>query len=351
MIKIDFTQERINALYYERYHHPHPKVQNKMEAIYLKSQGTTHKDICRLCQISKTTLAVYLKQYQEGGIDHLKKLGYKGQPSELQEHATTLEEYFRKHPPRTVAEAQAIIEKLTGIKRSPTQVRAFMKQLGLSCRKVGQIPAKATTPEKIKEQEEFKEQELEPRLEEARQGERVVFFTDAAHFVYGAFLGFLWCFVRLFLPTPSGRKRFNVLGALNAVTKEIITITNETYINAESVCQLLLKISGLGIKVPITIVLDNAKYQKCQLVQDYAAALNIELLYLPSYSPNLNLIERFWRFVKGDCLYSKYYEEYSAFRAAIENCITTAHTDHKEKLESLLTWNFQTFEKVQFLAV
>jgi len=351
MIKINFTQEGINALGYERYHHPHPKVQKKMEAIYLKSQGVKHKEICRLCQISRTTLAVYLKQYQEGGIDRLKELGYKGHPSELREHASSLEEYFKNHPTRTVAEAQAAIEKLTGIKRSPTQVRAFMKQLGLSCRKVGQIPAKATTPDKIKEQEEFREQKLEPRLEEAKEGKRVVFFGDAAHFVHGAFLGFLWCFVRLFLPTPSGRKRFNVLGALNAVTKEIITITNETYINAESVCQLLLKISRLGINVPITIVLDNAKYQKCQLVQNYAAALNIELLYLPSYSPNLNLIERFWRFVKGDCLYSKYYEKYPEFKTAIENCIATAHTDHREELESLLTWNFQTFKNVQFLAV
>ena len=111
----------------------------------------------------------------------------------------------------------------------------------------------------------------------------------------------------------------------------------------------MLKISHLGIIVPITLVLDNAKYQKCQLVQNYAAALNIELLYLPSYSPNLNLIERFWRFVKKNCLYSKYYEKYSAFKAAIENCIATAHTDHKEELDSLLTWNFQTFENVHFL--
>jgi len=351
MIKINFTQERINALDYERYHHPHPKVQKKMEAIYLKSQGVKHKDICRLCQISKTTLAVYLNQYQQEGIERLKQLGYKGQPSELREHISTLEGYFREHPPRTVAEGQAIIEKLTGIHRSPTQVRAFMKRLGLSCRKVGQIPAKATTQDKIKEQEEFKEQELEPRLEEAKEGKRVVFFVDAAHFVHGAFLGFLWCFVRLFIPTPSGRKRFNVLGALNAVTKEIITITNETYINSQSICQLLLKISQLGINVPITLVLDNARYQKCQLVKDYAAALNIELLYIPSYSPNLNLIERFWRFVKKDCLYSKYYEKYSSFKAAIENCINTAHTDHREKLDSLLTWNFQTFKKVQLLAV
>ncbi len=351
MTIIDFTQEEINALEYERYHHPHPKVQKKMEAIYLKSQGLKHNEINRLCRLSRTTFITYLRQYQQGGIDSLKELGYKGQPSELLKHASTLEEYFKEHLPTKASEAQSVIEKLTGIKRSPTQVRTFLKRLGLRCRKVGQIPGKAANPDKIKEQEEFREQKLEPRLEEAKEGKRVVFFVDAAHFVHGAFLGVVWCFVRLFLPTPSGRKRFNVLGAINAVTKEIITITNETYINAESVCQLLLKISELVITVPITIVLDNAKYQKCLLVQNFAAMLNIELLYLPSYSPNLNLIERLWRFVKSNCLYSKYYEQYSAFRTAIENCIATAHTDHREELESLLSWNFQTFENVQFLTV
>ncbi len=70
-----------------------------------------------------------------------------------------------------------------------------------------------------------------------------MFFVDAAHFVIGAFLGFMWCFERVFIKSPSGRKRFNVLDALNAITHEVITVTNETYINAESVCQLLRKFS------------------------------------------------------------------------------------------------------------
>ncbi len=144
---------------------------------------------------------------------------------------------------------------------------------------------------------------------------------------------------------------FNVLGALNAVTKEIIMVTNETYINAESVCKLMAKIAQLGITVPITLVLDNARYQKCALVQNYADALNIELLYLPSYSPHLNLIERFWKFVKKECLYSKYYTEFTQFKQAIDNCIRNAHTENMDKLESLLSWNFQSFKNVKISAV
>lgn len=352
MITIEFTQEEIEALEYERYRHPDPKVQKRMEVLYLKSQGLKHKEICRLCRISKTTLVTCLEKYRDGGIECLKVFNYKGPTSELDQHGPMLEAYFKKHPPRTVAEAQKAIKDLTGIERSPTQIRAFMKRLGMKYQKVGYVPGgKAATPEKQAEQETFKTQELEPRLEEAKAGKRVVLFMDAAHFVHGAFLAAVWCFTRLFIPSPSGRKRFNVLGAVNAVTKEILTFTNETYINAESVCQLLVQIAQRYGQVPITIVVDNARYQKCKLVWAYANVLNIELLYLPSYSPHLNLIERLWRFVKKECLYAKYYENFADFKRAIEMCIETANTEHKDKLETLLSWNFQSFEKVQISTV
>jgi transposase len=91
----------------------------------------SHKEICHICRISKTTLTTYLKQYLDSGMEGLKTLGYKGQPSALLEHKHTLEAYFKEHLPRTTAEAQDIIEQLTGIKRSPTQVRVFLKRIGM----------------------------------------------------------------------------------------------------------------------------------------------------------------------------------------------------------------------------
>ena len=169
--------------------------------------------------------------------------------------------------------------------------------------------------------------------------------------MHGAFLGFLWCFTRVFLPSPSGRRRFNVLGAVDAVTKEIVTVMNETSVTAETICLLLIELAKRAEGVALTVVLDNARYQKCALVQEYAALLGIELLYLPSYSPHLNLIERLWRFVRKECLYSRYYESFTDFKAAIEQCLQTAHQDHREELETLLAWKFQSFEKVQILAV
>jgi hypothetical protein len=76
-------------------------------------------------------------------------------------------------------------------------------------------------------------------LEQAKEGTRRVYFVDAAHFVQSAFLGCLWCFTRLFIRSASGRHRFNVLGALCAVSHQLTTVCNVGYINSESVCELL----------------------------------------------------------------------------------------------------------------
>jgi len=207
------------------------------------------------------------------------------------------------------------------------------------------LPAKAD-PEK---QQEFLEQEIQPRLAEAQAGKRVVLFVDAAHFVLAPFLGFLWSVMRVFIQAPCGRQRFNVLGALNAVTHELITLTNEAYITAESVCELLEKIANHYTGKVISLFLDNARYQRCALVMEKAKSLKIELCFLPAYSPNLNLIERMWKFVKKKCLYSKYYEKFPAFKAAISKCLEETMTTHKSDLNSLLTLRFQLFQKTQFV--
>lgn len=207
------------------------------------------------------------------------------------------------------------------------------------------IPAKADP----QQQAQFQQEQLAPRLKEARAGQRTVFFMDAAHFVLAPFLGYVWSVVRLFIQAPSGRQRFNVLGALNAITHEIITITNQTYITSVQVCELLTQLAIRGLGVPMTVVLDHAKYQRCQLVQEHAARLGIERLFLPPYSPNLTLIERLWKWVKKQCLYSKYYAEFEAFKQAINHSLATASVKHQDELHSLLTLNFQSFDKSQIV--
>ena len=311
-----------------------------MEALLLKSAGVAHPEIKQICGISSHTLRRYLRQYTSGGVEQLKRVKCKGSQSALWEHKTTIEGEFMKRPPATSLEAMATIERLTQIRRSPSQVREFMKRSGMKFRKVASLPAKVD----VKAQADFKDNELMPRLKEAKASMRAVFFVDAAHFVLAPFLGMLWSFTRVFIRAPCGRQRFNVLGALNAVSHELITVTNTGYINSQSVCELLSKIAALGLKMPITLVMDNARYQRCALVQQWAKTLNIEILFLPAYSPNLNLIERLWKFVKKECLYSKYYKDFTLFKTAIETCLQGTATVHKQKLDSLLTLNFQTFE-------
>jgi transposase len=162
------------------------------------------------------------------------------------------------------------------------------------------------------------------------------------------FIGYLWCIAKIWLGSPTGRQRFNVLGALNAVTHEVITICNSTFINAWSVIDLLWKLRKryLQTGIPITLVLDNAGYQNCAIVRGTAALMGIELMYLPPYSPNLNLIERLWKFVKKKALRSVEYASFDDFCSGVQSCVEKAHVNYREELNSLLTWNFQVLPDI-----
>jgi len=345
MIEMQFTEKEKNILYFQRYNHPNPRVRRKIDVVWLKSNGLPHKEIAKLVRVTENTVRNYLHQYLEGGIDRLCEVRYHQPQSELDKHEDLLTDHFVENPPATANEARTMIIEKTGITRSLTQVRQFMKRIGMRHLKTKILPAKA---DPVK-QESFKNNELEPVLAEARAGQRTVFFVDAAHFVFGAFVSRVWCFICCWIKAPAGRKRFNVLGALNAITHEVITVTNTTYINSESVCQLLRCLAEQVSGVPITLVLDNARYQRCALVQSVAKALNIDLLFLPAYSPNLNLIERLWKFVKKQCLYSKYYSDFESFTTAINTCLANTQTTHREALKSLLRLNFQSFSNIKNL--
>jgi transposase len=350
---ISFTDEDRRSLAHDRFHYPDPRVQRKMEVLWLKSHGLGHDDIATYADVSRRTVQRYLNEYREGGLDRLRRCPWHQPQSTLVEHQESLAGYFSKHPVRSAKQARAVIEQQTGVRRGLSQVRHFLKEsLGLRWRKTGAIPIppKKTIQEHAHEQAAFLKEKLEPRLEQARQSLRQVYFVDAAHFVFAPFLGCLWCAARLFVRAASGRKRYNVLGALDAVTHRLIRVTNQGYINAESVCELLRSVASAAMGLPITLVLDNARYQKCAMVQGLAESLGIELLYLPSYSPNLNLIERLWRFVRKESLDSIYYKDFGQFMAAIDECLDGLHTVHKGEMKTLLTHKFQTFEDVPLLA-
>jgi transposase len=211
------------------------------------------------------------------------------------------------------------------------------------------LPPKSTIEEHVAKQAQFKETKLDPVLAEAKAGQREVFFVDAAHFVRGSYLCCVWCWVRMMIRGASGRQRYNVLGAWNAVTRQLIRVSNVTRVSADTMIELLVKIAALK-KRATTLVLDNARYQHCAKVEAEAQRLGIELLFLTSYSPNLNLIERLWKFTKKKVLRGKTYKDFNAFQAAIDDCLEKTATVYKEQLKTLMTLKFQTFDKASFLA-
>jgi len=156
----------------------------------------------------------------------------------------------------------------------------------------------------------------------------------------------IWCRFRIFLKTSAGRNRINVLGALHATSKQVITNINTTYINAQTIIDFMIQIKSLYVDLPIVLVMDNAKYQHCKLVLEKAKSLNITILFLPAYSPNLNIIERLWKFTKKKILYAKYYDTPNKFHQAVTDFFKVElNQKYQKEMETLLTLKFQLWEK------
>ena len=205
------------------------------------------------------------------------------------------------------------------------------------------MPAKAD----VKAQRAFYEETLLPLMEKAKKGLVTLQFLDASHFVMGCdYLGYIYCMVRRWITTFSGRKRYNVLGSLDFVTKRVLTVTNDTYITSAQVCEILEKIAFEYAGQVIYVILDNARYQKCAVVTERAQELNIHLVYIPPYSPNLNLIERLWKFVKNK-LRIQFWDNFSLFSSRIDAIVASTTGENKEKIDSLIREKVQLFDEAK----
>ena len=274
-LRVQLTEEQQRIVNEERSSHPNPRIRERMLVLWLLHNGVTRQKAAEIVGVSRATVQRYVAAFREGGLDGLRRWDPNRPVSEMAAYRELIRESFEKQPARTVAEAGERIYQLTGLRRGPSQVRKFLKDLGLKFQRVRAIPVppKKTWPSTSKPRPSFLETELKPRLDAAQAGRGHVFFVDAAHFVFGTFLCCLWSFARIFVRAASGRQRFNVLGAWNAVTRELIAVTNTTVVNTETMCELLRKIAAVGLTGPITLVLDNARYQHNAVVQGVGGAV------------------------------------------------------------------------------
>lgn len=338
---LNLSKTEIDNLRYEAYSYPCPMVQKRLLSVLIKAQlQCSNEQVSQVTGLCPNSVSYWIHIYEAKGITGLLSNNYGTNKSDLENHCDSILSSFADRPPRSASEASLRIEEMTGVRRSEQQVRAFMKRHGLKFLKCGHIPAKADS----NAQRHWVSTELEPAIEAAKAGKIHLLFMDAAHFVLCPFLCCLWCAVRVFIKASSGRNRINVLGAVHAITKEVVTLSNTTYITADTIVAFLKQLKERFSDKPIAIVLDNARYQHCMVVKTIAAGMGIHLLYLPAYSPNLNIIERLWKFTKKQILYARYYERPKDFHKAITDFFDTINLRYQQQLQSLITLKFQFFD-------
>jgi len=316
------------------------RFQRRLLTIRMHDLGVPQATIAATLNLSPDTVTNYLKRYLEGSIQSLLEDRYYRPVSSVEPFLQQIIEDFTKQPVATCSEAASRIEKITAIKLSDAQTGRLMRRLGMKYQKSAAQPGGGDPQLQF----DFWQRQLLPRLEAAQQGKRRVFFVAAAHFVPGAFLGMIWAFSRVFVRSGSGRQRYSVLGAVETRDHDFISVRTTGSVNTETVAELIMKIDRAYPGEEITLVMDNARYQHNPPVLELAQSVGVELLYLPAYSPNLNLIERVWRLVKSRCLRNQYYETFRLLVGAIDDFIDSLSGENRQSLKTLVTENFQLFE-------
>ena len=317
-----------------------PRIRRKLMAIRMHGLGVPHGIIAATLNISDDTVTNYVKLCRDEGLGGLFENRHYRPTSSVEPFLEEIGQSFAETPVATASEGAERIESISGIRLSDSQARRIMVRLGMKFRKCAAVPGKADPQLQFT----FLQDELLPRLEQARRGEGRVFFVDAAHFVLGAFLGMIWSFTRIFVPSGCGRQRYNVLGAVETRDHDFVSIRTTGSVNSDTVCELVRKLDETYPGEEITLVMDNARYQRNKVVIAEAERYGIEILFLPSYSPNLNLIERVWRLVKTKCLRNRHFEDFAKFMTTIDEFIDSLAGENRPYLQSLVTENFQTFE-------
>ena len=337
------TQRQIDALKVLHKAQRDRRFADRVKAIVLLGTGWPVAAVAEALLVDTTTIYNWLEIYQHGGSDELLTLHYQGTESKLTE---TQQQELSKHLDETIyltsKEIRHYVKKTYGIEYSATGMKDLLHRLGFVHKKPKHVPGKL---DPAKQKEFIKEYK---KLLKTKGKNDPVYFGDASHPQFNSIPSYGW--IRRgkekYLKSNGGRKRVNIHGAVNIKTKDIVTDFPKS-VNKESTDRLCRKIEAKHPKAKkIHLFIDNASYYTAKWLKEQLKLRKskIVLHFLPTHSPNLNIIERLWKFLKKKILYNTYYEKYEDFLTACKGFFR-CRTKYKAELRSLLTENFQLFEK------
>jgi len=309
---------------------------DRIKAVVLLASGRTAEDVAEALLIDPNTVRNHFKRYQQGGLPGLLHLAYRGSDCELEEaELTVLEAHLQTHLYLTAKDVAAWVEETFEVVYTVSGMTALLHRLGFVYKKPKLVPGKANR----EAQEAFLAQYEE--LKQNKGENDVILFMDAVHPQHNPVLGYGW--IKRGedheVPSNTGRRRLNINGAVDLERLEPVVRYDDTIDAASTLAlfdQLLL---AYACATCIYVICDNAGYYRSKAVQAYLQDSRIKLVFLPAYAPNLNLIERLWKFFKKQVLYNRYYETFGDFRTACEDFFNNPQRYHSQ-LRSLLTENF-----------
>lgn len=332
------TAQEIEILQEAHYSAFDRKHADRIKTILFLNQGISYKQTAKLLMLDETTIRRYEGQFKKGGVDLLVEANYSGSDSFLSlQEQTELTLYLTNRTLKTVKEVVFYVEKTYGRSYSIAGMTHLLHELGFVYKKTKIIPGKL---DPLK-QEEFKQQ-YQTLKDSLKPGDKI-HFLDASHPHHNNKASYGWIpkGEERWIKTNTGRNRVNINGALNLEDLTVITRLEET-INADNMILLIKNIEEYQPEGEIHLILDNARYNHAKIVQEYVRQSGrIHLHFLPSYSPNLNIIERLWLFLHQKILYDKYYETFPEFKEAVENFFKNIG-QYKAELKTRLTDSFQT---------
>ena len=309
---------------------------DRVKAVIALSKGWSAATIAEILLLDEKTSRNYFDRYQHGGLAALLEEGYAGaDPKLTEQQLKSLDAYLEAH---ILPDAKAVIAHIYQqyrVRYSLSGVTELLHRLDFSYKKPTHVPGKQ---DPIRQQAFLGAYE---HLKATKGKEDPIYFADATHPQHNSipFYGWIKKGKDKELKANCGRQRLNINGAINLETLESTVRFYET-INAQSALDLFSKLEAKHPAAKtIYVIVDNARYYRSRLLRQALKGTKIKLVFLPPYSPNLNLIERYWKFFKKKVLNNRYYKTFAEFKRACESFFRK-RKKYLPELLSLLTDNF-----------